>query len=268
MMTCKICGSSSQKVFEAKILHKYEVSYFKCRDCGFLQTEEPYWFAEAVQEAINLSDTGILSRSIFLSQQTATILYFLFNRHARFVDYAGGYGILTRLMRDLGFDFYWDDLFAKNIFAEGFEYSSKLGEIALITSFESFEHFIHPLAEIEKMLKISPNILFSTELLPTPLPGPKDWWYYGLDHGQHLSFYSFNTLAYMAQKYHLNFYSNGSNIHLFTPKTLNNTLFKLLLKSSKYGLFCLVKRKMKGRSSADIARVGSTLHNRKDLDAP
>lgn len=266
-MTCKICGANSHKVFAAEILHKYNVSYYQCPGCGFLQTEEPYWFKEAIQEAINLSDTGILSRSIFLSQQTAIILYFLFNRNARFVDYAGGYGILTRLMRDLGFDFYWDDLFAKNIFAQGFEYSSKLGEIELITSFESFEHFIHPLQEIEKMLKISRNILFSTELLPTPLPGPGEWWYYGLDHGQHLSFYSLNTLAYMAQKYHLNLYSNGLNIHLFTTKTLNNSLFKFLLKSSKYGPFCLVKRKMKGRSSADMAMAKSSLYSGKNLDA-
>lgn len=266
-MTCKICGSSSQKVFEGKILHKYEVSYFKCRDCGFLQTEEPYWLNEAVEDAVSLLDTGILSRNYYVARLTAVIIFFFFNSKAKFLDYAGGYGILTRLMRDMGFDFHWYDLYAPNLFARGFEYVSDLDKLELVTCFESFEHFVNPLNEIEKILAVSKNVFFSTELLPPNIPQPHDWWYYGLDHGQHLSFYSLNTLAYMAQKYHLNLYSNGLNIHLFTTKTLNNSLFKFLLKSSKYGPFCLVKRKMKGRSSADMAMAKSSLYSGKNLDA-
>lgn len=262
-MTCKICGSSSQKVFEGKILHKYEVSYFKCRDCGFLQTEEPYWLNEAVEDAVSLLDTGILSRNYYVARLTAVIIFFFFNSKAKFLDYAGGYGILTRLMRDMGFDFHWYDLYAPNLFARGFEYVSDLDKLELVTCFESFEHFVNPLNEIEKILAVSKNVFFSTELLPPRIPQPHDWWYYGLDHGQHISFYSYKTLAYIAAKYNLNFYSNGTNIHLYSIIPINNWLFNLLLYFVNYGFFFVVKRLMKSESLSDVSYLKSKPHTGK-----
>lgn len=266
-MTCKICGADNNKIFEAKIINRHHIVYYYCSNCGFLQTEEPYWSQEALQEPINISDTGILSRNLWFSQRTAVVLFFLFNRKAKFVDYAGGYGVLPRLMRDIGFDFYWHDPFAKNLFARGFEYNQDLGEIELITSFESFEHFSNPLKDIDKMLSISQNILFSTELLPQPIPKPEDWWYYGLDHGQHLSFYSLQTLNHIAKNYHLNFYSNGTDMHLFSPKKINNNLFKMLLKFPRYGLFFIVRKKMKSLTSEDLLVIKSSGPKREKRNA-
>lgn len=89
--------------------------------------------------------------------------------------------------------------------------------------------------EIENMLKISKNIVFTTELLPNPVPKPDKWWYYGLDHGQHTSFYSKKTLNYVAVHFGLN-YSSFGNIHIFTEKD-NISNFKLkVLKLNKFGL--------------------------------
>jgi len=213
--------------------------------------EEPYWLEEAYQEAANSSDTGILSRNYYLSNQAANIIFCLFNKQGKFLDYAGGYGILTRLMRDLGFDYYWFDLYAKNIFARGFEYNPQIGNIELITSFESFEHFSNPTEEIEKMLSISKNILFSTELLPNPLPGPENWWYYGLNHGQHISFYSKTTLEYIAKKYHLQLYTQGS-LHLLTENKINPLFFKIILRANRFGLCKFVSRSMKSKTFGDM----------------
>ena len=59
-------------------------------------------------------------------------------------NYAGGYGIFTRMMRDIGFDFYWLDKYADNLLTNGFEYNKKIHKkIEAITSFESFEHFVY-----------------------------------------------------------------------------------------------------------------------------
>jgi hypothetical protein len=91
------------------ILNKYDIKYYHCVNCGFLQTEESYWLNEAYDESINISDTGIMSRNIHLSKITTLILYFFFDKNNKFLDFAGGYGIFTRLMRDIGFDFYWSD---------------------------------------------------------------------------------------------------------------------------------------------------------------
>ncbi len=133
---CKICQAAMDSVASAMILEKYPVSYFHCSHCGFLQTGDPYWLDEAYRNPINISDTGILARNIGLSEVTAVLLYFIYGKEHRYLDYAGGYGILTRLMRDIGFDFYWYDPFTTNLLARGFEYNPD-HEIRLLTSFES-----------------------------------------------------------------------------------------------------------------------------------
>ena len=187
-MNCKICNHKAKNIFTAKILNKYYAKYYYCNHCGFLQTEEPYWLKEAYNNFISIIDTGIMSRNIGSSKITATILYFLFDPQGKYLDFAGGYGIFTRLMRDIGFDFYWHDLYSPNLVARGFESKSISLKYELITSFESLEHFVEPIKEIESMIKFSDNILFSTELLPSTLPKPEEWWYYALEGGQHISF--------------------------------------------------------------------------------
>ena len=254
-MKCKVCNGEAEKAFDARILAKYRIDYFQCRKCGFLQTEEPYWLRGAYESAINLTDTGILARNLEFSRLTSTLLFFLYKKNGRFLDYAGGYGIFTRLMRDIGFDFYWQDPYTPNLVARGFEYAPEAGEVDLVTSFESFEHFVQPIEEAEKMIRISKNILFSTELLPRPTPESSDWWYYGLEHGQHISFYTPESLAAMAHRLGLHFCTNGRNLHLFTEKRVSPLFYKLLLKAAPRGLFRFVQRKMHGKTMADMNKI-------------
>jgi hypothetical protein len=108
------------------------------------------------------------------------------------------------------------------------------------------------------MLKISKNILFSTELYGETPPNPDKWWYYGLDHGQHISFYNLKTLRYIADKYGLNIYSNGKNLHLLTSKNLNNFLFKSILKFKKVGLFNLVNKFISSKTLEDWKMLKNT----------
>lgn len=250
-MICKICGATSCFKFKGIVLNKYNISYFHCESCGFLQAETPYWLDEAYNSAELKLDTGVISRNQYLSDKTATIIYFLFDRHANYLDFAGGFGILTRTLRDIGFNFFWSDLYAQNLFANGFEYKNE--EIELLTTFESFEHFVNPIEEIDKLLNISDNILFSTELLPTPVPEPENWWYYALNGGQHISFYSYKTLKYIATKFNLNLLSNGQNIHLLTRKGISNKKYNILLKSSSL-LNYYIKTKMKSKTIEDFNR--------------
>ena len=166
----------------------------------------------------------------------------------------------TRLMRDVGFDFYWDDLYSKNLFARGFEYN-KDDKIDLITSFESFEHFVNPLKEIENILSISTNIIFSTKILPWPIPKPDEWWYYSLSAGQHISFYSIKTLNFLANKYDLKYYTVG-NIHIFTKKQINKLTLTCLKMLGTFFLlrffyFIYIKNKMKTRTLDDMNKIVS-----------
>jgi glycosyltransferase involved in cell wall biosynthesis len=79
----------------------------------------------------------------------------------------------------------------------------------------------------EKLLKISRNIFISTELLPESHPKPDEWWYYVLHEGQHVSLYTAKSLSILAAKFNLNFYSNGSSLHLLTEKELPDVFEQL-----------------------------------------
>lgn len=234
-MKCRLCGGDCEEKFRTKILGKYEIKYYLCNKCNFLQTETPYWLDEAYANPINDTDTGLVARNILLAKKNTFLLFFLFNKNGKYLDYGGGYGLFVRLMRDRGFDFYWMDPYPKNLLAQGFEYDKK-AKIEALTAFELFEHLVDPLEEIEKMLKISDTIIFSTNLINLETDTPDNWWYFGREHGQHVSFYTKETLQYIAQKYDLNLYTNGKDFHILTKRNFGKGIFKLLLMLSKRGM--------------------------------
>lgn len=258
-MQCKICNEKSIKVFEAIVLNKYKVCYFHCSNCGFLQTEDPFWLDEAYKESINISDTGILTRNLNDMIKTSAIIYFLFDKNAKFLDFGGGFGIFTRLMRDIGFDYYWHDLYTKNLVSKGFEYSNQ--KIEFVSLFEVFEHLAEPIQVIEKILGLSKNLFFSTYLLPNPVPGPNEWGYYGFKHGQHISFFSQKTLEYISKKFSLNFYTDGCEFHLLTSKKINKVKFKALIKLSRFGMLHYIKSRLKSKTSNDSEYITNSIES-------
>lgn len=235
-MSCKICDG--QTVFFAKstILGKYEIDYFRCSRCGFIQTEKPYWLGEVYAEAINLSDIGLLTRNVRLSRLTKTLICTLFDPEGKFLDYGGGYGVFVRMMRDLGFDYYRFDKYCQNLFAKGFDVTEEMENFTLITAFELFEHLVDPVSMVEELLQKSTTIFFTTELVPKSTPLPNQWWYYCLDHGQHISFYTLHSLRLLADRFSLNLYSNELGYHLMTDRKLSPFLFRLLCRDEVVGL--------------------------------
>jgi len=242
-MKSKITGGETTFLFKATLMSKYEISYFSCNETGFVQTEDPHWLNEAYDDAITQLDLGLVQRNMELSEIVPPIIYKYFNHNEAFLDYAGGYGLFTRMMRNKGFDFYHTDKYCKNIFATGndaSEFPEKKFE--LTTAFEVFEHLADPISEIELMLTTSPNLFFSTVLMPDPVPMPQDWWYYSLETGQHISFYTISSLKYLAKKYNKYFYSNHKNLHLFSEKKLSSNPFHPSMLSK---FFVWIKRKEK-----------------------
>ncbi|MDD2899712.1 MAG: class I SAM-dependent methyltransferase, partial [Desulfuromonadaceae bacterium] len=190
-MLCKICAGFTDSFAHARLLGKNDVEYYQCRSCGYICTEEPYWLEEAYSAAITGSDVGLVRRNSRLATITRVVLSVCFNKTGRFLDFAGGYGLLVRMMRDSGFDFHWYDRYCTNLFASTFVADlDASSHYELITAFEVLEHLVDPLGGLYQMLKFSRNILFTTNILPDPAPKPNNWWYYALEHGQHVSFYS------------------------------------------------------------------------------
>ncbi len=224
-MQCRICRGVSEAFASALVLSKYQVNYFRCRDCRFIQTETPHWLEEAYSEAISTLDVGVMWRNLHNAGVTSAVISMLFPSGTHFLDYAAGYGTLVRLMRDRGFDFYWSDRYAKNLYARGFEHVPG-NRYDLLTAYEVLEHLPEPLDDIAIMLDLADNVLVSTELVPEPAPVPPNWWYYAAKSGQHISFYGADSLQKIASHFHVHLLSRGS-YHLFTRKPQSSLSFRI-----------------------------------------
>ncbi|GHV71559.1 hypothetical protein FACS189420_7060 [Bacteroidia bacterium] len=234
---CEICGCDCQSLFAAKVLNKYDVRYFQCDSCRFIQTENPFWLQESYNNAITCLDLGYVMRNLYFKKIVEEIIDKLFDKKGCFLDYGGGYGLFVRLMRDAGYNFYRQDGYCENIFAPYFDIEDIKwkSEFEFLSCFEVFEHLPHPAEEIEKMLQYSKSILFSTTLQPPiAINSPEDWDYIAPETGQHIAFYTQKTLLTIAQKKGLNLYSDGKNLHLLTDKKWHFNWIKYI--SYKYRL--------------------------------
>ena len=196
---CPLCGASAGGVGKQRVLGKYDVSYFRCAACDLLFTEQPYWLAEAYDHAISQLDTGAIARNELCASLTALVAASLgVKADARCLDFGGGHGVFVRMMRDRGLDFHWYDTHAENLYARGFEGEPSSAH-ALTTAFEVVEHFADARRDWEQLLGGRPEaVLIGTVLHDGHQPG---WWYYLLESGQHVAFYSARTMAFIAERF-------------------------------------------------------------------
>ncbi len=228
-MNCSICKSNATVYCSAKVLGKYNVKYFRCSQCQFIFTEAPYWLEEAYGSAITKLDIGLIIRNEITAPIVKTIINKWFNPSGRFIDYGGGYGMLVRMMRDRGFNFYRQDIYCDNLYAESFDIKDVAPfKAELLTAFEVFEHLADPAAELEKMLMLSDAVMFSTDIQPSDNVTPESWWYFTPETGQHISLYSRKSLQVLADRFDLYYNWDEQNFHLFSKKKISNNLFKTM----------------------------------------
>lgn len=219
---CPICQSPMREAFRAQVLHRHEAIYDHCDGCGFLRARSPHWLDEAYSDAIAITDTGLMARNLSISRLLASLCNVLERAPGEsYLDYAGGYGVLTRLMRDAGFDFHWSDPYCQNLLATGFEYDANSGPCRLVTAFEVLEHVEDPRVFVETALAAggADTLVFTTELYTGSPPRPADWWYYSFETGQHIAFYRHDTLVCLAEKLDMHFHSSNG-LHILSREAL------------------------------------------------
>lgn len=230
--TCRACGCFEiTPTNKGILLGDVNVFYFRCNKCGYVQTERPFWLDRAYTSAINDTDTGIIERNCTNRRIVLGLLLLSGNLKSRVVDFAGGYGILVRMLRDRGVDALWMDEYCKNLVAIGFERTNETAHV--VTAFEAFEHFVKPAEELDRMFAIAPNVLISTLLITDPAPNISDWWYYGTEHGQHIGFATLCTLQLIAKKRNKFFVSDGKSYHLFSDKPISKTMWLVIVFGGK-----------------------------------
>ncbi|HTA75623.1 MAG TPA: class I SAM-dependent methyltransferase [bacterium] len=218
---CPLSDHPMESVFTETVLNKYKVTFYHCEDCGLLKSEHPYWLEESYQVAIADTDTGLVGRNITNRFLLMPILQRLFRGKGKFLDVAGGYGLLTRLMRDMGFDCYSTDKYCQNLFAKSFEPTDGFKADALF-AFEILEHVVDPYQFIKDIFTQyhCKTLVFSTLTFEGGIP-PKDWWYYSFEAGQHITFYEPRTLAYLAKRLGCEYYMLNPGFHVITNRKLS-----------------------------------------------
>lgn len=230
-MKCHLCGAEAKPFFTATVLNQHEAVYHYCADCDHLFVNQPTWLEEAYSDALVPEDTDVAIRNIFTALRLAAINYLALGDRGKgkYVDVAGGYGLLTRLMRDLGYDYFWSDRYAENLFARGFEYDATQGACQAVSAIEVLEHTTNPLEFIQQALADhqSDILIFTTDVFAdNSPPQPGQWGYYAFDTGQHIAFFSRQGLARLAKRLDMTYYPLG-RLHVFSKKSLPRWKLKL-----------------------------------------
>jgi hypothetical protein len=228
---CRVCGEPAQPFFTKLILSRYQVAYFKCPACGQVQTEAPYWLAEAYRGSASGLDVGMADRCLWSALTTIALARRLgIGPEEACLDWGAGTGLLVRICRDHGMNFFYSDPYADNIFACGFERERKdpASAWACVTAFEVAEHLPAPLKDFGELFALSPRLIFFSTLLYSGQPA--DWWYF-TDSGQHVTFYTRRSLEFIGRHYGYELASNNCDLHLFVRDRVPDRLLDACRKS-------------------------------------
>lgn len=238
MSICRLCNGPTKPLFEKLQLQKYEVKYFECLHCQSAQTERPYWIEEAYKDLSFALDTGMVARTLACASLTLALALEINLSQKEFVaDFGGGTGLCTRILRDHGLQGLWMDKYATNIFAKGFEAGNE--KIKILTAFEVLEHLTEPSLELKALFDLSCDYLLVTTKL---YQGQDSSWWYFLEDGQHVQFYSEKALGKIAQEAGYYYYTAGSTYHLFSKIPHPKKIVKSLLKKSPKAFARAVKK--------------------------
>jgi hypothetical protein len=235
-LNCRLCNGHLKSKFTTRILRKYDIDYLECQNCRSLQTEHPFWINEAYEHNLSNLDTGVAQRNL-QNLSASFIVSKLFGLN-NVIDFGGGDGFLCRLLRDYGINCYVMDKYANPNYAQGF-INPNFNEPGLLTAFEVIEHFTNPRTDLNNIFLLNPDcLLVSTSIYSKQ---QSDWWYLSTESGQHVFFYSIESINLIARIYEYDSLISGGYI-LFIKKKLMSPRKKLMAKIFlKRGIVRLVR---------------------------
>lgn len=225
--TCAICEGVCNFLFVMKVRGEMDANVFECSECRFTFVKDPTWLDSSFSDQLNALDIGSVDRCLVFADFLEVFIKLIGNKSGRFLDWGGGYGLLTRLMRDRGLDFWNYDPYVQPLFV-GPAIATENEIFDLVTMSEVALHITNPVAVFEKILETTDCILFSAVVAPNRIP--VDWWYLMPDTGQHVAIYHNETLKALANQLGVNLTSDGRLFHVLHRKKLSPSA-RLLVKS-------------------------------------
>ncbi len=255
---CPICAGMVSDVADLTVLGRHQRMLMRCTDCGHTFFHEPDWLEEAYAHSIASTDVGLVDRSTRLANVVTTYLT-RYTPSGPCLDYAAGTGLMVRLLRDLGFDFRYHDLYGPNHLAKGFEVEAQPPErFSLVTAIEVAEHLVDPVAEFRRLASLTDAIVFTTSLAPDDHPPTPDWDYLSLGTGQHISFYSPTSLRRLADALEMSVVSRG-DMHLLSRHSVSKLEWKLIT-TNTIGHLLAPRRRAASLIAADHAQALESLN--------
>lgn len=263
---CNICGGGVRELFKV-VIFKESRSLCKCLDsnCCHVQFVNVDWLARAYEKAIVSLDTGAVKRCYLFSAiiSTFSVVYNAFNTRPllRYVDYGGGAGLLTRLLRDRGLNAYSFDAFCENVYSSGFIADNSPSDF--ISLIEVVEHLQYPMIEMSDIIKkFEPKVIFFTTVFAPDLM-EENWWYLTPDTGQHINFFTKKSVSKLATNlnYHAYFfgrYTLLSKNKLPKFRLAAIKLFSFSLFSLVFSLFLSIIYRNKSNSDFSLIAMRSS----------
>ena len=255
---CKVCGCNEvAPLFSATILGAYHATIVECPSCGFQSFPNAQeWIQEAYSSPIASTDTGIVARCLNLHKIISSFLSLNYKRGS-VLDWGSGSGLLVRLLRDsgnecLGFEPYTAPVLAASYTFKDDQAVLHKAPFRAIIAVEVLEHLTDPREFMASVLAMTDTLIFTTELLSANKVG-KGWWYYSVETGQHIGFYTKNSLQRLADDYSCFYYTcRNPAIHIFTRNPSDIRAFRIIVGRKRamflYPLSRLVDR-LSGRKS-------------------
>lgn len=254
---CRCCLGKTTYFSSAKVLD-FITTYSICSKCLSVQVDNPVWIERAHSKAISNLDTGLVSRCLSTSRLTSTLLFLEGKNAAAGIDWGGGTGLLTRLLRDQGFQVRSYDKYATAEHAQGFEVSLEEAEEAatFITSIECFEHLINPIDAYRFVTSKKEYFFFTTEVIDTPPPDPayNEWWYFVPESGQHITFASKQGLGEFQKILGFDYFVSFGSLHVMSRSRLKfRTRLILGTRAIRSIVFLIIPEILNRRFSLAIA---------------
>jgi SAM-dependent methyltransferase len=209
--SCKICGGEASlfgvvdfnrscEDWRAALfpLSGVPVYYRRCAECKFIFTDAfDDWSIEQFRTCIYNDDYKLVDHEYVADRPRANAdavarLWGAVKAETRVLDYGGGNGTFSAVLRDAGFPvaLTFDPLVPEHA-------TPPKGKFDLVTSFETFEHLPDPAAAIASILEFAAEpgiILFSTTLQPADIETQRLNWWYAAPRNGHVSLFSGEAL--------------------------------------------------------------------------